>query len=187
MIPTFTLSKNDLAYLLYRTLAISSLRQSQGCHVHVSLSFPFLTIGEHKWLQRQEMRNDQNREFAVHGHAREALGYWVSRLSTKAAMRLHMHAGIFFIQGLSCWRHTVPEVSSSRYRLMGLHLRGSATILLVDHIPARKRRRVADYSRYSRRCSHVRGCNLKRTDGVFTQQAWRFNISIAAASSDDGT
>jgi hypothetical protein len=129
MIPTFTLSKNDLAYLLFRTLAISSLRQLQGWHVHVSLLFPFLTIGEHRWLQRQETRNHQNREFAVHGHAREAFGYWVLRSTTMAAMRLGMHAGVFFFKVHLAGGTRFREVSSSRHRLMGLHLRGSATIL----------------------------------------------------------
>jgi hypothetical protein len=85
MIPTFTLSKNDLAYLLFRTLALPFLRQLQG--LVLFLSSPFLMIGEHRWLQRKEAKNHQNRESAVREDFREAVGYWFPRSTTKIAMR----------------------------------------------------------------------------------------------------
>jgi hypothetical protein len=128
MIPTFTLSKNDLAYLLFRTLAIPSLRQLQG--LVLSLSSPFLMIGEHRWLQRNKAKNHQNREFAVREDYREAVitGFH-GRPPRLQRVTGYAHAGVFFIQGSSCWWHMSLCSLSSRVRLMGLHLRGSATML----------------------------------------------------------
>jgi hypothetical protein len=130
MIPTFTLSNNDLAHLLFRTVAILSLRQLQRWHRNVSFSYSLLVIGEHKWSQTKEVRNHTKSRVLLFtdiiGWLSVAGFYgWLSRLPCVSRPA----CGRFLVHGSLCWWYTSLRGRASRLRLTGLHLRGTATVL----------------------------------------------------------
>jgi hypothetical protein len=96
MIPTFTLSKNDLAYLLFRTATILSLRRPRAGIVNVSFSYPLLMIGEHKWWHMKGMKAFPKTRFTVHEHHGMALGCWSLWLAIGLQCVTGLHAGDFF-------------------------------------------------------------------------------------------
>lgn len=135
MTPTFTLSRNDLATLLLRTVGFLSLRPLQGWHRNSFFSYPFLTIGEHTRLQTKGMRvRSKIAICTVHEHHGMALGYWTRKLVQG------LHAGVFFYRDSFLAAHELMKPHPSGLRLQSAFAWVRDGNIMDDLVPGTCRR-----------------------------------------------
>lgn len=130
MTPTFTLSKNDLASLLFRTVGFWSLQPLQGWHRNSFFSYPFLMIGEHTRLQTKGMRVPSKIAICtVHEHHGMALGYWTRKLVQG------LHAGVFFYRDSLLAAHELMKPHSSGLGSQSAFAWDRDGIIMEDLVP----------------------------------------------------